>query len=313
MLERRRDAAAAAWNLGEGVVLVAAGDEIPVPGRGDRAYPFKAHSEYFWLTDRERPGGVVAYDPDHGWVEFVVPVTADELLWTAPGGEQEGVPEGTRPLDELEGFVGGRTPRLLGATGSPDVELRDALTRARRAKDDVEVERMRAAAAATAAGFAALVPLIEAGRTERQLQAALDAAFFSNGGDFLSFETIVAAGDHSAVLHFTPTLRELRNGELLLVDAGVEHRGYAADVTRTYSVGGRFTAEQQLAHDTVRAALAAALARVPARRAVARRPPHRRRSSLPTGSPSWESCAATASRWSRAASCGCSSRTAWAT
>jgi hypothetical protein len=45
-LERRRTAAAAAWNLDGGVVLVAAGDEIPVPGRGDRTYPFRAHAEY---------------------------------------------------------------------------------------------------------------------------------------------------------------------------------------------------------------------------------------------------------------------------
>ncbi|HEV2592083.1 MAG TPA: M24 family metallopeptidase [Gaiellaceae bacterium] len=260
MLERRRDAAAAAWNLDGDLVLVAAGDEIPVPGRADRAYPFKAHSEYFWLTDRERPGGVIAYDPAQGWVEFVVPVTTNELLWTGLEGDREGVPDGTRPLDELETFVGGRTPRLLGATGDPDIELRDALTRARRAKDDIEVERMRVAAAATAAGFAALVPLIEPGRTERELQVALEAAFLSNDGDFLSFETIVAAGDHSAVLHFSPTLRELRNGELLLVDAGAEHRGYAADVTRTYAVDGSFTAEQQVAHAAVRSALEAAIA-----------------------------------------------------
>jgi hypothetical protein len=48
----------AAWNLDGGVVLVAAGDEIPVPGRGDITYPFRAHSEYLYLADRERPGGV---------------------------------------------------------------------------------------------------------------------------------------------------------------------------------------------------------------------------------------------------------------
>src|SRR5215207_9056741 len=66
-LERQRAAAAAAWNLDRGVVLVVAGDEIPVPGRGDRMYPFRAHSEYLYLADRERPGGVLAYAPAHGW------------------------------------------------------------------------------------------------------------------------------------------------------------------------------------------------------------------------------------------------------
>ena len=259
-LERRRLATAAAWDLDDGVVLVAAGDEIPVPGRGDRTYPFRAHSEYLYLTDRERPGGVLAFDPGEGWVEFVAPVTAQELLWTGLEGDREGVPEGTRPLEDLEAFVGGRPVHRLGVTPEPDAALRDALIRVRRPKDDVEVERMRTAAQATRAGFAELVSLIEPGRSERELQVALEAAFLRNGGDFLAFETIVAAGDHAAVLHFAPTARALREGELLLVDAGSEFRGYASDVTRTYAVGGAFAPEQALVYETVRLAGEAAMA-----------------------------------------------------
>ena len=259
-LERRRLATAAAWDLRDGVVLVAAGDEIPVPGRGDRTYPFRAHSEYLYLTDRERPGGVLAFDPGEGWVEFVAPVTAEELMWTGVEGDREGVPEGTRPLDELEAFLRGRPVRRLGVTPEPDDELRDALIRVRRPKDDIEVERMRVAAEATQAGFAELVSLIEPGRSERELQVALEAAFLRNGGDFLAFESIVAAGDHAAVLHFAPTARALRDGELLLVDAGAEFRGYASDVTRTYPVGGAFAPEQALVYETVRLAGEAAIA-----------------------------------------------------
>ena len=104
------------------------------------------------------------------------------------------------------------------------------------------------------------MPLIAAGRTERELQVTLEAAFLRSGGDFLAFETIVAAGDHAAVLHFSPTARELRDGDLLLVDAGAEYRGYASDVTRTYAVGGTFTAEQALVYDTVRRAGETAIA-----------------------------------------------------
>jgi Xaa-Pro aminopeptidase len=259
-LERRRATAAAGWNLDDGVVLVAAGDEIPVPGRGDRTYPFRAHPEYLYLADRERPGGVLAYAPGDGWVEFVRPVTADQLLWSGLEGDREGVPEGTRPLDELEAWVGGRPVRRLGAASDADVELRDSLIHLRRSKDDVELERMRKAADATAAGFEELVPLIAAGRSERELQIMLEAAFLLNGGDFLAFETIVAAGDHAAVLHFSPTERELRDGDLLLVDAGAEYRGYASDVTRTYAVGGTFTAEQALVYDAVRRAGETAIA-----------------------------------------------------
>jgi Xaa-Pro aminopeptidase len=259
-LERRRTATADAWNLDDGVVLISAGDEIPVPGRGDRTYPFRSHSEYLYLTDSERPGGVLAYSPAEGWCEFVSPVTAEELLWTGLEGDREGVPDGTRPLEELDGWVGGRDVRRLGAAAEADVGLRDALNHVRRPKDDVELDRMRTAAEATRAGFEELVSLVEPGRTERELQIALESAFLRNDGDFLAFESIVAAGDHAAVLHFSPTARELRAGDLLLVDAGAEHRGYASDVTRTYAVSGAFTAEQQLVYETVRRACEAAIA-----------------------------------------------------
>jgi Xaa-Pro aminopeptidase len=259
-LERRREAAAEAWDVRDAVVLIAAGDEIPVPGRGDRTYPFRSHSEYLYLTDRERPGGVLAFDPGEGWVEFVVPVTAQELLWTGLEGDREGVPEGTQPVEELAAWVGDRPLRRLGATADADTELRDALVRVRRPKDDVELERMRVAFEATRAGFAELVGLAEPGRTERELQIRLEAAFLLSGGDFLAFESIVAAGDHSAVLHFSPTARELRAGDLLLVDAGAEYRGYASDVTRTYPIGGELDAQQRLVWDTVRHAGEAATA-----------------------------------------------------
>jgi Xaa-Pro aminopeptidase len=259
-LERRRRSAAGAWGLDDGVVLIGAGREVPVPGRGDRTYPFRAHSEYLYLTDRERPGGVLAFAPGDGWIEFVELVTADELVWSGIAWTVEGVPDGTRPLDELESWLDGRTARLLGATATPDDELRDALIRVRRPKDDLELERMRTAERATRAGFGELVPLIEPGRTERELQVELEAAFLRNGGDSLAFETIVAAGDHAAVLHFSPTTRELRAGDLLLIDAGAEHRGYASDVTRTYAIGGTLSGEQAVAHDTVRRAADAAIA-----------------------------------------------------
>jgi Xaa-Pro aminopeptidase len=258
-LERRRAAAASAWDLSDSVVLVHAGEEIPVPGRGDRTYPFRSHTEYLYLTDRERPKGVLAFDPGEGWIEFVNPVTPEELLWTGLEGDREGVPEGTRALDELEDWLGERPARRLGATDEPDEELRNELIRVRRPKDDVELERMRVAEAATRAGFADLVRMIEPGVTERELQVSLEATFLRSGADFLAYESIVAAGDHSAVLHFSPTSRELEAGRLLLVDAGAEYRGYASDVTRTYPIGGELDGEQRLVWETVRRALEAAI------------------------------------------------------
>ena len=241
-------------------MLIGAGEKIPVPGRGDRTYPFRAHSEYFYLTDRERPGGVLAFDPQDGWVDFVAPVTRDERLWEgALAGEQEGVPatELAHWLDRRKG----RPVACLGA-GVPDVacaaelqaDLRYALNDVRRQKDAVELARMRAAERATSAGFAAVRPLLEPGRTEREVQIELEAAFFRHGGDFLAFEAIVGGGPNSAVLHFPPTSRPFADGELVLIDAGAEHRGYASDITRTYPASGRFTHEQQELYAIVQAA-----------------------------------------------------------
>jgi len=261
-LERRRRAVAERWNLSDEIVLIGAGSRIHVPGRADRTYRFYAHSEYLYLTDRERPEGVLAFDPGEGWVDFVAPITRQERLWEgAPAGD-----EGT-PLPEFDAWMAARAGRRLACLGAPvpvtarlssDAELeaatRAALNHVRREKDAVELERMRAAERATQAGFATAVALIEPGRSERELQIELEAAFFRGGADGLAFDTIVGGGPNSAVLHFPPSARRFEPGELVLIDAGAEFRGYASDITRTYPVSGELTDEQAELHALVREA-----------------------------------------------------------
>jgi Xaa-Pro aminopeptidase len=260
-IERRRAAVAQAWALGAEVVLVAAGDPLHIPGRDDLTYPFRAHSDYFYLTDRERSGGVLAFTADEGWVDFVRPVSTAERLWEgAPPGEYPG-----QPVTELEGWLARRAGRPLVLLGTAisglegDIQRADTLRRGlhqvRRPKDEVELARMRVAERATRAGFARLADLIAVGRSERELQIELEAEFFRHGGDALSFDTIVASGPNSAVLHFPPTARRLGESELVLVDAGSEYRGYASDVTRTFAASGRLTSEQAAVYEIVRRAL----------------------------------------------------------
>jgi len=260
---RRRSALVDAWNLSDELVLVGAGSPVPIPGRRDRTYPFRAHLEYLYLTDRERPGGVLAYDPKEGWADFVTPVTREERLWEGAVDDES---IDTTPIDELPGWLErrrGRPLAILGATfdraPAHDEALAERLRRElnalRRAKDELEIERMRFAERATAAGFAKLVELIEPGRTERQLQVELEAEFFRHGADDVAFDTIVASGPNAAVLHFRPTRRELQAGELVLVDAGAEYRGYDSDVTRTYPASGEFAPEQRELHTIVKRAL----------------------------------------------------------
>jgi Xaa-Pro aminopeptidase len=260
-LDRRRAAVAEQWDLGAEVVLIAAGEPIHIPGRDDLVYRFRAHSDYFYLTDRERSGGVLAFTADEGWVDFVRPISTAERLWEgAPAGQLPG-----RPVAELDAWLTERSGRPLVTLGAalPDVagdpELTDrarrALHQVRRPKDDIELARMRVAEHATAAGFARVAELIAAGRSERELQIELEAEFFRHGGDVLSFDTIVASGPNSAVLHFPPTARRLGDEELVLIDAGSEYRGYASDVTRTFSSSGRLSSEQAAVYEIVRRAM----------------------------------------------------------
>ena len=120
-------------------------------------------------------------------------------------------------------------------------ELEDAFLHARRVLDDVEIEHMRQACAATAAGHAYAHRMLTsgeaAGMTERQLQVEIEAEFFRNGGDGTPYDTIVGGGPDAAVLHFAPGERVINKGECVLVDAGAAYKRYAGDVTRTWPVG----------------------------------------------------------------------------
>lgn len=255
ILAQRRQATANAWDLDEAIVLVVAGEPIPKPGRGDQTYPFRAHTDYFYLADRERPGSVLAFDPTDGWVDFVPPISEQERIWCG-GGVDDGVPvDGLAEwLEARRGrplaLLGAGVPRLDDGIELPVVDdtlseqLHVALAQVRRFKDPVELDRMRRAVRSTAVAFDALPRLIRPGISERQLQIELEAELLHAGGDHLAYDTIVGGGPNGAVLHFSPTDRLLRDGELVLIDAGCEYRGYAADVTRTFPVNGRPTAQQ---------------------------------------------------------------------
>ena len=77
-LDARRARTAAAWALNDEIVLIAAGEPIGIPGGADQTSPFLSHAEYFWHTDHEAVGAVLAFDPKSGWTDFV-PVTTEDL------------------------------------------------------------------------------------------------------------------------------------------------------------------------------------------------------------------------------------------
>lgn len=264
-LVRRRAAVAEAWGPVDAVVLIGAGEAIHRPGRADVTYRFEAHTEYLYLTDRNQPHGVLAYDPQEGWVDFVAPITAEDRLWSGAPAEE---PQGPT-TDELDGWLAARSGRSTAWLGSPPAaarsdlhiseELRFALDRVRRPKDDVELERMRVAQQATRAAFAVAVELMREGISERQVQVELEAEAMRAGADAMAYDTLVGSGPNSAVLHFAPTQRRFASGDLVLIDAGGEYRGYASDITRTYPVGGALSPLQQELYQVVHQAQGVAI------------------------------------------------------
>jgi Xaa-Pro aminopeptidase len=114
-----------------------------------------------------------------------------------------------------------------------------------------ELRRIEKAAAITMAGHAAAVRALRAGARERQVAAEIERAFFARGATGLAFQSIVASGGNGAVLHWEKLDGAIADGELAVVDIGGSYGGYAADVTRTYPVSGRFSDAQRKVYEVV--------------------------------------------------------------
>ena len=123
----------------------------------------------------------------------------------------------------------------------------------RMVKDASEVDDIRTAAAASAAGFGWVYEHAAPGMTEREIQIGMEAQFYAAGAPRVAYDSIVASGPHGAYLHYVyaaddplrPATRSVEPGDLLLVDAGAQYGGYASDVTRTMVVGAEPTDEQE--------------------------------------------------------------------
>ena len=248
-LAERRRRVADAIGLRDEILLIGAGEPVPLPEGTDQTYPFYAHPEYYYLTGIDSPGGVLAFDPrqrsSNRWVSFVPGVTEAEKMW-------EGRTELTgTPLPRLEPWLGTRRGRPIINLGLPlrgirsdeggVARTREQFTHVRRAKDEVELSLLRRAAAATAKGFSAIRRHIRPGVTERALQIELETEFFRNSADGVGYATIVGSGPNAAVMHFSPSRRKIRRTEFVLIDAGARVDRYVIDVTRTFVAGHKPT------------------------------------------------------------------------
>ena len=148
------------------------------------------------------------------------------------------------------------------APGTSTVNNSGLIRAMRAAKEPREIELMRKAIAATGVGMRAAMQAARPGMTEEQLRIIIEDGFRRAGTNRLAFPTIVGVARNSTVLHYQDGSNVIRAGDLILCDIGAEVDYYAADVTRTFPVDGRFTPEQRGIYETVLAAQDAGASRL---------------------------------------------------
>jgi len=138
----------------------------------------------------------------------------------------------------------------------------------RRIKSQPELDVMGYAASVSARAHAEAMRKVRPGMYEYQLQTVVESVFGYAGAVEVAYPSIVAGGNNANILHYTTNREVLKDGDLVLLDAGCEFSGYASDITRTFPVNGKFTAEQRAIYELVlKAQLAAIKACKPGRTA----------------------------------------------
>jgi len=170
---------------------------------------------------------------------------ADELHYL-PGDEREVdqlVIDAVRALRDEE-RRGRRAPKRL-------VDLRATLHEMRLVKDEDALEKLRRAVDITAEAHLAAMRAARPGVYEYEVEALIDYTFRRRGGTGPGYGTIVGGGANATILHYVDNQDPLRQGDLLLIDAGGEYQGFTADVTRTFPVGAKFAPAQRRVYDVV--------------------------------------------------------------
>ena len=267
----------------------------------DTQYRYRQDSDFLYLTGFDEPEAIAVIAPSHPSQKltlFVRPRDPEREIWD---GRRSGV-EGARkeygadaafPISEFEEKL---SDLLNGATnlyyrignGNPELDetivrqirgLRAAGRRGKSApqavidtaaithemrlfKTEEEIEWMQRAADIGAEGHIEAMKRVRPGMQEYEIEALVEYVFRKQGASGPAYNSIVGGGANATVLHYINNDAVLRDGDLLLIDAGAEYRGYASDITRTFPVNGRFTEAQRDIYDLVLSAQMACVERV---------------------------------------------------
>ncbi|MFM7086895.1 MAG: aminopeptidase P N-terminal domain-containing protein [Cyanobium sp.] len=273
-----------------------------VTHHADVEHAFRQNSDFWYLTGFDEPDAVALFLPhrDEGerFVLFVPPREPRAEVWNGFRWGCEGAVErfgadlahpraelGERLGDYLQGADGiafriGRHPEVeplvlqawarqldraprSGSAALGLVAPCPLLHEMRLRKSHAELERLRQAARISAEAHELARQVARPGLNERQVQAVIEQHFLEQGARGPAYGSIVAGGDNACVLHYTANNAPLRDGDLLLIDAGCSLNDYYnGDITRTFPINGRFSGEQRALYELVLAAQEQAVAAV---------------------------------------------------
>ncbi len=274
--------------IGEGAVAILPSAPVAVRSN-DVEYVYRQDNDLYYLTGFTESHSAALFAPGHTdgeFAMFVLPRDKERETWTGKRAGVEGAmldygADKAYTIEEFDKIVPQyleKASRVYYALGSDEqmnrrvlamvhaaqamrprtgagptaiLDPREILHEARLRKEPRELELMRRAIAISAEAHKRAMAEARGGMMEWEIEALVDYTFRKNGAAGPSYPSIIASGPNAAVLHYVSNDRELRQGELLLIDAGCEYRFYASDVTRTFPVNARFNSLQRALYELV--------------------------------------------------------------
>lgn len=254
----------------------------------DTHYRFRQDSDFFYLTGFEEPEAIAVVKPsaEPRYTLFVRPRDPEREIWDGrragvEGAKKEFGANESFPIvefdEKLQDILDGADKLYyrLGVNSDLDDTIIRQVARMRAlnrkpihppqtivdpatiihemrvVKSPEEIEIMQSAADIAAEAHCEAMKAARPGLREYELEAIIERVFRQHGAAGPAYTSIVGAGPNATVLHYINNDGELRDGDLLLVDAGAEYKGYASDITRTFPISGKYTRAQREIYDLV--------------------------------------------------------------
>jgi Xaa-Pro aminopeptidase len=254
----------------------------------DTHYRFRQDSDFYYLTGFEEPESIAVVKPDRDphYTLFVRPRDPEREIWDGRRAGVEGakkdygadesfpivefdeklqeILDGAETLyyrlgvnRDLDDTIVGQISRMRALNRKPIhppetiVDPATIVHEMRVLKSSDELELMQRAADIAAEAHCEAMKAARPGMPEYEIEALIEQIFRQRGASGPAYTSIVGAGANATILHYINNDGELHDGELLLVDAGAEYKGYASDITRTFPINGRFTKAQRDIYDLV--------------------------------------------------------------